>query len=180
MSLDACESYRLPSPDAPSESRPPRLKTAARLPRLNDAAAQVMTEFASGGARTVSEDCGLEAAQDEMFRWGARALLVLRGDCVVGVVTADGIAAERRAYVDGLDADPGARVDDLMTQVDEVPAIEWQTVLDATVRDVAEMFQGTGAQILIVVETETATEARVRGIFERSRLERQFGPLARR
>ena len=178
MSLDTRESFCLASPAVTSEAQPPRLKCAMRRVRFNDPAVHVMIDFAVGGPRTINEDCGLDDAQDELFRWGARALLVTRGHQVVGIITAEDIAGERLAYADNFHGRDGVRVDYLMTHANDVPAIEWQTVLNATVRDVLEIFEGTGAKVLMVVETETALRARVRGLIQRSRLERQLGAVA--
>jgi CBS domain-containing protein len=178
MSLDARESFCLASPASHSEARPPRLKSALRRVNFNDPAVRVVNEFTHDGPRTVSEDCGLDDAQDELFRWGARALLVTRDRLVIGIITADDIAGERLAYAEHSHSSDGVRVDDLMTHASDVPAIEWQTVLTATVRDMLEIFEGTGAKVLLVVETESATLTRVRGLIHRSRLNRQLGVSA--
>jgi adenine/guanine phosphoribosyltransferase-like PRPP-binding protein len=60
-----------------------------------------------------------------------------------------------------------------MTNVSDMPTIDWQTVLDATVGDLVEIFQGTAVECLVVIESEGSALARIRGLILRSRLEQQ-------
>ena len=67
------------------------------------------------------------------------------------------------------------RVADVMTPVADVPAVDWQMVEGAQVRDLMEKFEGSGAQHLVVVESAFPNGNRVRGLVHRVRLERQLG-----
>ena len=61
-----------------------------------------------------------------MFRLGVRAFLVVRDLTVIGMVTAEDIRQARRA---------GAGIDgagEVMTEASDMPAIDWQTLRDAT------------------------------------------------
>ena len=62
-----------------------------------------------------------------------------------------------------------------MTPAADVPAVDWQTIAEARVRDLVEIFEGSGARHLMVLENEDAGHSSVRGLIHRGRLERQLG-----
>jgi CBS domain-containing protein len=134
---------------------------------VNDPAVQAMTDFFRDPPQTVSEDCDLDAAMDDMFRMGVRAFLVVRDQTVIGMVTADDIRHARRG---------GAkRVLEVMTDASEMPAIDWQTMRQATVRDLMEIFEGANVHHLVVLETESVQRLTVRGLVHRGRIEQRMG-----
>jgi CBS domain-containing protein len=178
MSLHMRESFCLASPAGHAAAQPPRLKPMLPRVKINDPAERVMNDFTREGPRSINEDRSLDDARHEMFRWGARALVVTRGQQIVGVVTADDVADDRLTNPIHCGWSNGLRVADVMTDAHEIPAIEWHTVVNAVVRDLLEIFEGTGTSVLIVVDTEGAMRTRVRGFIERHRLNRQLGPLA--
>jgi CBS domain-containing protein len=145
---------------APLRSRPnsPRLK-------LSDSAQRAMTDFLRDPPLTVDEEISVEQAIDEMFRLGVRALLVVRDRRVVGLMTA--AEAARSSPRD-------RRVAELMTATEDVPAIGWDTLCEARVADLVEIFDGTGVNHLVVLETHSANLSSVRGLIHRERLERQL------
>jgi len=61
-----------------------------------------------------------------------------------------------------------------MTPTHDVPAIDWQTVQDARISDLLEIFEATDVRYLVVIQTETANWCTVRGLIYRRRLERQL------
>ena len=136
-----------------------------RVLRVHDPAVRAMTDFLSDPPFTVAEDCTLSAALDEMFRSGVRAFLVARELTVVGLVTAEdmhGTAAQCVA--------------ECMTPASQMPAIDWQTMLASRVVDLLEIFEGARVGHLVVLESESASRARVRGLVHRRRLERRLHP----
>jgi len=136
-----------------------------RVLRVHDPAVRAMTDFLSDPPFTVAEDCTLSAALDEMFRSGVRAFLVARELTVVGLVTAEdmhGTAAQCVA--------------ECMTPASQMPAIDWQTMLASRVADLLEIFAGASVGHLVVLESESASRARVRGLVHRSRVERRLHP----
>jgi CBS domain-containing protein len=136
--------------------------------KISDPAVRAMTDFRREPPLIAAEDAAFEQALDEMFRLGVRALLVVRERAVTGLITTE----------HGDDAGPDAGmlcVADVMTPADEVPAVDWQTVADAQVRDLVEIFEGSGARHLMVLENEDAGRSSVRGLIHRGRLERQLG-----
>ena len=133
--------------------------------KINDPAARAMTDFRHDAAPMVEEELELERALDEMFRVGTRAFLVMRAGVVTGLVS-----------VEQAHPAPGAvRVADVMTPASQVPAVDWPVIEEARVRDLVDIFEGSGALHLLVLENEDSQLAAVRGLIHRERLERQLG-----
>jgi len=141
-----------------SRQNSPRLK-------LSDSALRAMIDFLRDPPLTVAEDFGVEQAIDRMFRQGVRALLVVRDRGVVGLMTATQAARIRPHQL---------RVADVMTPTEDVPAIDWDTLGEACVGDLVEIFSGTGVNHLVVLQTQSAILSSVRGLIHRERLERQL------
>ena len=164
-------SLRLPAAAATPAPWRARFRGEPPHVRLHDPAARVMSDFALEIPRVIDNRRTVQEALDEMFRWGVRAFLVTReGRDVVGFVTADQLLGCRRR------AD--ATVQAMMTSADDAPLIDWQTVRDAKVSDLCDIFAGAGVDHLVVVETAGAGSSMVRGLIHRYRLVRQLRPLA--
>jgi CBS domain-containing protein len=139
-----------------------------------------MTDFTASPAFTISADCAIDDALDEMFRRGVRVLIVLAEDgVVVGLITSYDIQGERtQQYLERRPARrrEEVRVREILTPCGECSTIDWQRVQSARIEDVLEVFRGTDSPYLIVVEARSETIAGVlRGIISRTRLERQLG-----
>src|SRR5450432_2197878 len=117
-----------------------RLRTKPPRVKLRDPATCVMNDFTRESPWTISADRSLDHALDEMFRIGVRAFLVTEQQQVVGLVTSDDISGARLADL---------TVADVMTEVSDIPAIDWQTVLEARISDLLEIFEGTGVNHLV-------------------------------
>jgi predicted transcriptional regulator len=145
---------------APLRARPnpPRLK-------LSDPAQRAMTDFLRDPPPTLPEDCSVDQAIDQMFRLGVRAFLVVRDRSVVGLLT-----ASEATRVAG----PHRRVAEVMTPTDEVAAIGWDTLAEARISDLVEIFEATGVQHLTVLQSHSASLSTVRGLIHRERLVRQL------
>ncbi len=142
--------------------------TDRRRLRGSDPAIRGMTDFQRHPPLTATEDCDLDTTLDDMFRLGVRAFLVVRDETVVGLITAEDIRYARRGGA--------TRVQEVMTAASEMPAIDWQTLQDSTIRDLMEIFEGASVNHLVVLESESAQRAQVRGLVHRSRLERRLQP----
>jgi CBS domain-containing protein len=149
-----------------------------RRAKFSDPAQRIMLDFTGAGPRAIGEHCSVEVAQDEMFRWGARAVLVRRDLLIVGVVTADDILEHRFACGARHATHTTGRVADLMTNVDDLPSWNWQAVLAASVRDALDVLDRSGAKVLVVFDAESTVGHLVRGLFQRSRLDRQASAVA--
>ena len=146
----------------------PRARGKSRRLRAGDPAVRAMTDFFREPMPIVPEDLALDDALDEMFRLGVRAFLVVRQETVIGLVTADDIRQARRGNAQ--------RVLDVMVGAAEMPAIDWQTLREATVRDLLEIFRGANVDHLVVLETESTRRLTVRGLVHRTRVERRLHP----
>lgn len=173
-------SYRLQSGAAVTASHPVRSAPERHLLRPSDSAMRVMTDFAASPSFTVSADCGIDDALDEMFRRGVRALIVIGEDnTVVGLVTSYDIQGERTRHY--LESQPTRRreqmsVRDILTPCGQWSTLDWDWVQSARIGDVLDIFRDTGSPYLIVLEASIETTAGLlRGIISRTRLERQLG-----
>ena len=160
-------------------SRPQPLRPTAALAavRLTDAAVNVLTDFTHEHPITVAESRRIDDALEDMICFGVRALLVVRGDKVSGVVTSYDIQGERPLKF--LQTSTYTRHDELavahvMTPWEQLPVLEWEDVRRACVADVLEVFRASGETHLVVVEGDLDGGCRVRGLISKTRLARQL------
>jgi len=139
---------------------------------INDSAVLVVCDTTNEHLWTVGKDCGLEEMLDKVARVGVGALLVTHERHVVGLITVEDIKRKR-----GIRRNAN-RVADVMTDAGHVPMIDWQTVIGATVNDLLRLLDKTHANHLLVVETESSSFTRVRGLVYRRQLVQQLGVFA--
>ena len=175
MAVDMHASLRLAAPAG--DPAKPFQRVRAKLPyvRLNDPAVRVMNDFTQEVPRTIDAALRLDDALDEMFRCAARAMLVTRGQQVVGLTTTDDLRGECITHSDYNAWRDDLCVADVMIGVDDIPAIDWETLLDSKVSDLVEIFQGSGVICLVVIQSESSAIERIRGLIHRSRLDIQLG-----
>jgi signal-transduction protein with cAMP-binding, CBS, and nucleotidyltransferase domain len=154
------------------------LVAEARHVAVTDTAVRVVTDFTREPPMTVTEDRLIDDALRDMITAGVRALLVVRGDLVSGLITSSDIQGERPLQF--LRTSSYMRHDEIevrhiMTQWDRVPKLDWQSVRAARVYDVARAFKTICATHLVLVEQVENNGAFVRGLLSRTRLERQLG-----
>lgn len=147
-----------------------------------DPALHGMTDFTDKCPITVAPERPIDEALTDMMRFGVRALLVNRGDSVVGLITSYDIEGERPAAFSrrsSIVRREYIRVVDVMTEWNDVPTMDWTTMQSARVGDLLEIFHGIGVTHLLVVEGEQGGGgATVRGLVSRTRLERRLGRLS--
>ncbi len=151
-------------PRAPLRTRP-----FNRHLKRNDPAASAMTDFLREPPLTVAESVRVEEAIDQMFRLGVRSFLVVRDRHVIGLMTARQAARSSMHH---------RYVTDVMTPTDDAPAIDWDTLGASQVEDLLEIFDGSGVDHLVVIESHSATLNSVRGLVYRERLRRLTSPRA--
>jgi predicted transcriptional regulator len=139
---------------------------------INDSAVRVVCDSPNVELWTVSKDCGLEEMLDKMAQVGVGALLVTHERHVVGLITSEDIKRKRGTRGNA------HRVADVMTDAGRVPMIDWQTVIGATVNDLLRLLDRTHANHLLVVETESSSFTRVRGLVYRRQLLQRLGVFA--
>lgn len=165
-----------PGPQA-VERRRQRSKPARRV-APTDAATRILTDFTWDAPVTVAADRFIDDALHDMIAAGVRALLVMQGEVVVGLITSYDIQGERPLQF--LDASGFARHSDIevghiMTAWDRVPTIDLPWVSSASVADVVERFRRKRSSHFMVVEYPEQGGAFVRGMFSRAEVERQLG-----
>ena len=144
--------------------------------RAIDPAVRAMTDFTSKFAITVAPDRPIDAALADMARLGVRAMLVMRGESVIGLITSYDIEGPRPArFAERLQATrEDITVGDIMTEWEALPTLDWSTVQTARISDLLEIFAGVGVMHLLVVESDERGAEVVRGLISRSRIERQL------
>ena len=162
-------------------SERPRLRSKpVRQAVLTDPATDVMTDFTWDPPVTAATDQLIDDALRAMIVAGVRALLVMRGELIVGLITSYDIQGERPLQF--LTASSFTRHDELevghiMTPWDRVPTLDMPWVASTRVIDVVERFQKLRTSHILVVEYAEQGGAFVRGMFSRTQLERQLGQM---
>jgi CBS domain-containing protein len=118
-----------------------------------------------------------------MVRLGVRALLVVRDQRIVGLITSYDIQGERplqflqsTTYTHHRDI----RVGHIMTPWDELLAVEWEHLKSARAGDLLAVLEAAGITHLLVVDSAKQGEAPiVRALVSRARLLRQLRGLRR-
>lgn len=154
-----------------------RPTSALRTVALTDAAVAVMTDFAHQHPITVTESRRIEDALEDMICFGVRALLVVRGDKVSGLITSYDIQGERPLkFLQGstYTRHDEVQVGHVMTPWEQVPALDWEDVRAARVGEVLEVFRASEATHLVVLERDPEGAWLVRGLMSRTQLERQL------
>lgn len=146
--------------------------------RPSDPAVLLMTDFRTEPPVAVTEDRGIDDALGDMIRSGIRALLVVRGDVVSGLITSYDIQGERPLqYLRGstLTRHEEITVGHIMTHWEQVPMLDWAVLERANVSDVVGVLQRSRATHVVVIETSRDGSTLVRGLISKTRAERQLG-----
>lgn len=165
-----------PGPQA-IERRRRRLKPVRRI-SPTDPATSLMTDFFLNAPVTVAADRLVDDALRDMIAAGVRALLVMRGEVVVGLITSYDIQGERPLRflnASGFTRHSDIEVGHIMTPWDQVPTIDAPWAYSASVADVVAHFRRKQDSHFVVVEYADQGGAFVRGLFSRTEIERQLG-----
>lgn len=161
-----------------------RLRTPAAAPALPPTAPALdaMTDLATEAAHVVTQERRIDEALRDMMAFGVRLLFVVDDHDVLGVITSYDITGERpiQFLQDPFrSGKPHRHVDitvgDIMTPVSEIRPLRLGWVAGATAADVAALFRARPDTHLLVAEDEPGGGVVLRGIFSRTRLERQLG-----
>ena len=154
-----------------------RLPSSRRV-ALTAPAVSVMTDFTWDMPVTVAADRFIDDALRAMMTAGVRALLVMRGEVIVGLITSYDIQGERPVQflsASGFTRHDEIEVGHIMTPWNSVPTIDLPWVSSASVGDVIERFRRRGDSHFVVVEYAEQGGVFVRGMFSRTQLQRQTG-----
>lgn len=173
MNNDFSDGPRIPA----SGVLPMRRPTAYPDLKPKDPALRAMTDFMHKCPISVTPERRIDDALTDMIRFGVRALLVVSGRQVVGLITSYDIEGARplnflqrsnitrREYI---------RVGDIMTGWEGLPTVDWTTMQSARISDLLEIFEGVGLMHLLVVEGEHGGSTIVRGLISRAQIERRL------
>ncbi len=160
--------------EMPRRPGPPTGRRAAPT----DPAMSVMTDFTVQPPVLVAPERLIDEALRDMMVAGVRALLVSRGEKVIGLITSYDIQGERPLQFlnnSNFTRHDEIQVGHIMTPWERVPTLEWQAVRAARVQDIAERFRAerTTTHIVVLERAEQGGTV-VRGLFSRTQLERQL------
>jgi CBS domain-containing protein len=156
---------------------PRRATTPSSHIQLYDPAVTVMNDFSRQHPVTVDEDRPIGVALADMARLGVRSMLVVNELNVVGLITSYDIEGERpiqyiQQFHDVRRND--VQVGQIMTRWHDLVTLNWSEVRSARVIDVLQALRDADLMHLLVVEHEGNGTTSVRGLFSRSRIERQL------
>jgi hypothetical protein len=165
----------------PSPTSAPSPPDEQRRLSLADPAVCVVTDFALEKPTTTTGDLPIGVALRDMMTAGVRALLVVRNDAVIGLITAYDIQGERPLQfllASNYYHHEEIEVQHIMTRWERVPTLYWPLIDRAQVLDLVSFFRATLATHAVIVEHgehDERDELFVRGLVSGARLERQLG-----
>jgi len=148
----------------------------------DDSAFCALTDFRFDHPFTVGPNSSMNAALDDMNRFGVHALLVTRNDIdelehqVIGFITHHDIERRNSHRYPGSAKRPhnDLRVSDVMTPWSELSLVHYDSLTDLTAADLFERFQGTGLTHLLVIEMRIDDFVLARGLISRGALAKRL------
>ncbi len=175
MNVLALPTFRLPDNICIPQAQPQILGAVT----LTSPGLDVMTDLALVKASTIDPETTLSRAEQVMIHQGIRLLFVVSNfPCVEGLITASDLIGDkpmrlvnqRNIHHDDL------CVADVMTELPQLDALDFDNLKSANVGQVIATFQKFGRKHLLVVQNATVTSpARIRGVISLTQLERQLG-----
>lgn len=149
-----------------------------------DPAIHAITDFTREQPVTVDEDRQIDAALDDMIHLGVRALLVVREQRIVGLITSYDIQGERPLQflqTSNYSRHQDIRVGHIMTPWEKLLAVDWDSIQSARAGDLLLVLEEADMTHLLVIERgKKGTSPIVRALVSRARLARQLRGPARR
>ena len=148
-----------------------------------DPAIHAITDFTREHPATVDEERQIDGALEDMIRLGGRALLVVREQRIVGLITSYDIQGERplqflqsSTYTRHQDI----RVGHIMTPWDKLLAVDWESVQSVRAGELLHVLEEAEMTHLLVIERSKRNASPiVRALVSRARLARQLRGLRR-
>jgi CBS domain-containing protein len=148
-----------------------------------DPAIHAITDFTREHPVTVDDDRQIDDALGDMIHLGVRALLVMREQRIVGLITSYDIQGERPLQflqTSNYRRHQDIRVGHVMTPWDELLALDWDGIQSARAGDLLQMLDEAGLTHLLVIERGKKNGSPiVRALVSRARLARQLRGLRR-
>jgi CBS domain-containing protein len=148
-----------------------------------DPAIHAITDFTREHPITVDEERQIDAALDDMIRFGVRAMLVVREQRIVGLITSYDIQGERPLQflqTSNYSRHQDIRVGHIMTPWHRLLAVDWETVQAARAGDLLHVLEEAAITHLLVIDPGKKNAAPiVRALVSRARLARQMREMRR-
>src|ERR1700733_7434149 len=148
-----------------------------------DPAVHAVTDFTREHPVTVDEDRQIDDALGDMIHLGVRAMLVMREQRIVGLITSYDIQGERPLQflqTSTYTRHQEIRVGHIMTPWDKLLALDWESIQAARAGDLLQGLEEAGITHLLVIEAgKKNTLPMVRALVSRARLARQLQGLRR-
>src|ERR1700728_3719980 len=122
----------------------------------NDPAILAVTDFTREHPATVDEERQIDDALADMERLGVRALLVVREQRIIGLITSYDIQGERPLQflqASTYSRHQDIRVGHIMTPWHQLLAVEWESVQSARAGDLLNVLEEAAITHLLVIET---------------------------
>ena len=148
-----------------------------------DPAIYAITDFTREYPVTVDEERQIDDALGDMIHLGVRAMLVMREQRIVGLITSYDIQGERPLQflqTSNYSRHQDIRVGHIMTPWDKLLAVDWDSIQLARAGDLLHVLEEAGLTHLLVIEGGKKSAAPVvRALVSRARLARQMQGLRR-
>jgi CBS domain-containing protein len=149
-----------------------------------DPAIHAITDFTREYPVTVDEERQIDDALHDMIHLGVRAMLVMREQRIVGLITSYDIQGERPLQflqTSTYTRHREIRVGHIMTPWDKLLAVAWESIQSARAGDLLHVLEDAGITHLLVIEdARNNTLPIVRALVSRARLTRQLRAGLRR
>jgi CBS domain-containing protein len=149
----------------------------------SDPAIHAITDFTREHPVTVDEERQIDDALHDMIHLGVRAMLVVREQRIVGLITSYDIQGERPLQflqTSTYTRHHEIRVGHIMTPWDKLLAVDWESMQTARAGELLLMLDDAGITHLLVIEAgKKNTPPLVRALVSRARLARQLRGLRR-
>jgi CBS domain-containing protein len=175
MPHTSLRTFRFPQGASIAQAQPPQHSVVtAQSPALD-----VMTDLTTVRAATVAPGTALARAELSMIHQGVRLLFVVGSmPSVDGIISASDLHGERPMRVvhqRGLKYEE-LTVDDVMTPLSAINAVDYGALKHATVAEAIEILLHSSQPHMLVIEHASATTPlRIRGIISKTQVERQLG-----
>jgi CBS domain-containing protein len=143
-----------------------------------DPAIHAITDFTREHPVTVGEERQIDDALEDMIHLGVRAMLVMREQRIVGLITSYDIQGERPLQFlqsSNYSRHQDIRVGHIMTPWHKLLAVDWESLQSARAGDLLQVLEEAEMTHLLVIERDKKNASPiVRALVSRARLARQM------
>ena len=175
MAHTSLPTFRFPQGTSIAQAQPPQHSGVTP----ESAALDVMTDLTAVRAATVAPGTALAQAELSMIHQGVRLLFVVSSmPSVDGIITVSDLHGERPmrlVHQRGLKYEE-LTVDDVMTPLSAINAVDYGALKHATVAQVVDtLLHSSQPHLLVIEHASTTAPVRIRGIISKTQVERQLG-----